>query len=678
MQPPSSGGPDLRDAPEPGDGEPDEASLERTVGEAAVVRAAFDQLPLISAVYAGPQHTVVAANAAMRAFFGRDDLIGAPIREALPELAGQHIFALLDEVFATGRSRTAREWRLQVDPGSTGQLQEVYLDFHLSPTTTPSGRITGVATYAYDVTAAVLARHEAEAQVAEAEQRAADARGVVTALQEALLPSTLPVLREARVAARYLVASRDQVAGGDWFDAIPLPDGTLALVVGDVVGHGVRASSAMGLMRAVLGDALATGRPPEEALARADAYAARTPRLRATTVALVVLDPATGALAYASCGQPPPLVVAADGTTRWLSDGAAGPLGTGAPGAPPRLAADALAPGEVVLLYSDGLVERPHRSIDDGMAELAEVAADAATNRALPLGAPTTPAERVCQLTVELLTRTGYDDDVTALAAYRLPAPHGDLHVATTTERDAIRQLRRSLDGWLDGLDPAAEARDAVELAVWEAVANAVDHAYPAGTTGPVVIDAVLGRDGVLECRITDEGTWRTPDVAETYRGRGLLMAERLADHLHVDHDSGRGTTVTVRHLLHRPAAVASAPDATAVPPERPPFSIDVEPPTGDSGDGAGPEGLLLRVRGPVDIATADEFARRLSSATRGGVLQVAVDLTGVTHLASAGVQTLLHAHDQLAAHGQQLRLVAAPGSAARAVLDLVQLDATG
>jgi serine phosphatase RsbU (regulator of sigma subunit) len=75
---------------------------------------------------------------------------------------------------------------------------------------------------------------------------------IVAELQEALLPTALPVLPRARIAARYLVAGHEQAAGGDWFDAIPLADGSVALVVGDVVGHGVAASAAMGQLRAVL------------------------------------------------------------------------------------------------------------------------------------------------------------------------------------------------------------------------------------------------------------------------------------------------------------------------------------------------------------------------------------------------------------------------------------------
>ena len=644
-----------------------DGELTRLIGEEGTVRTAFDQMPMIMAVYSGAEHTVVAANDALRSFFGRDELVGLPIRRALPELAGQHIFELLDEVFATGRSRVAREWRLQVDPGGTGELKEVFLDFHMAPSRDPQGEISGVLTYAADVTEQVVARQAAQDQAAAAEARYRDARSVVTALQEALLPTALPVLPGAALAARYLVAGRDQVAGGDWFDAVPGADGTVALVVGDVVGHGVAASAAMGQLRAVLGDALATGDGGAEALARADAFAARNPLLRATTVAVVVLDPASGALRYSTCGQPPPLVIGVDGTTRFLEDTATGPLGTGSP---PRLAEDVLGPGELVLLYSDGLIERPHRTLADGMAELAKVAADAAANRSLPKGAAPSPEERVCQLTVELLTRTGYDDDVTVLAAYRRPAAVGGLSLDVSTVRAELRQLRRELDDWLDGLRPVDTDREAIELAVWEAVANAVDHAYPPGETGPVRLDAELGTDGVLECRVRDSGRWRAPDPSVTYRGRGLLMAEQLVDVLQVrpaSPDGPAGTQVTLRHRLRRPAMlVSSAIGDAGGPADRPPFGLDVDPADGQP---------RVRVRGPVDVLTAEDLRRELSSASRGGVLSLSVDLSGVTLLASAGVQELHRTRDQLAAHGRSLLLRAPTGSVSAAVLDLVHLE---
>ena len=125
---------------------------------------------------------------------------------------------------------------------------------------------------------------------------AEDDRRIVAEFQEALLPTALPVLPQARIAARYLVAGHEQAAGGDWFDAIPLADGSVALIVGDVVGHGVAASAAMGQLRAVLAELLAAEKELAHVLERADAFAARTPALRAATLALVVLDPADGSL----------------------------------------------------------------------------------------------------------------------------------------------------------------------------------------------------------------------------------------------------------------------------------------------------------------------------------------------------------------------------------------------
>ena len=354
---------------EPSGGE----ELRSRVGDAEAVRAAFEEMPLLLMSTEGPEHTFVAANAVYREFVGKPAFIGIPIREAMPELAGQQVVEMFDRVYATGEPQTSREWRVQLERDEAGTVEEVYADFTVVPRRAPDGTVVGLLAFATDVTERVRERRTAQERVDEAQRRYHDARDVVTALQEALLPTALPVLPGARIVARYLVAAEDQVAGGDWFDAIPRADGSVVLVVGDVVGHGVTGSAAMGQLRAVLADALATDDDPLVALTRADAFAARTPLLRATTLAMVVLDPATGALHHASCGQPPPLVVGPDGATRFLSGTGTGPLGTGSA---PVLVEDELAADEVVLLYSDGLIERPNRTLEDGMEELATVAAD--------------------------------------------------------------------------------------------------------------------------------------------------------------------------------------------------------------------------------------------------------------------------------------------------------------
>jgi anti-sigma regulatory factor (Ser/Thr protein kinase)/anti-anti-sigma regulatory factor len=613
----------------------DDDTLGRLVGDANVVRDAFEQLPMVLMALDGPDHRLAAMNAAYRAFAGRSDIIGVAYRDAFPELAGQRQADLLDRVYATGEPETGP-------------------DFTVLPRRAADGTVNGLLIIATDVT----------------DQAAGNpaAREIAAELQEALLPTALPVLPQARIAARYLVAGHEQSAGGDWFDAIPLADGGVALVVGDVVGHGVAASAAMGQLRAVLAELLAAEVDLGRVLQRTDAFAARIPALRAATLALAVLDPADGTLRYATCGHPPPLVVGPGGAARYLEGTGTGPLGIGSA---PVLAVSALAPGELVLLYSDGLIDGPNRTVAEGMAELA-----AAASRALALGEDPAAAERVCQLTVGLLTRTGHADDITALAAQRLTGPVPALHLDLPSERPSLTTARDAFAGWLGRLDVAADDVDALHLAMVEVFTNAIEHAYPPDEPGLIEFDASLGDDGSVECVITDHGTWRQPDPAEADRGHGLMVAGHVVDTLLVSHPSqgtdgegAPGTTVTLRHRLRRPAILASGSyhSSPAEPPAEPVFTVDTSVAQGTT--------ARALVGGTVDITTADQLARRLLSVSRGGTVPLVADLTGVTQLASAGVRALYAVSAQLAAHGQNLTLVTALGSAVHGVLDLVRLD---
>ena len=663
----------------------DDDMLGRMVGEAGVVRDAFEQLPILLAALDGPDHRLAAMNAAYRAFTGRSDVMGVPYRDAFPGLATRPLRDMLDRVYATGRPETQTEWRAQIEsvsetPAAPGGLSEVYADFTVVPRRAADGAVTGLLVIATDVTDRVARQRVDEQRVDEQrERRPLAARGIVAEVQEALLPAALPVLPRARIAARYLVAGQEQWAGGDWFDAIPLAGGSVALVVGDVVGHGVAASAAMGQLRAVLTELLAAEADLGRVLERADAFAARSAALGAATLALAVLDPASGKLRYSTCGHPPPLVIGIDGTARYLEGTGTGPLGTGSP---PVVATSALAPGELVLLYSDGLVERPDRTIEEGMAELAVAAARAAAEQALDFAADPA-AERVCQRTVELLTRTGRDDDVTALAAQRLADPVPALRLELPSERPSLTTARDAFAGWLSRLDAAADDADALHLALVEVFTNAIEHAYPRGEPGIIELEARLGDDGNVECRVTDHGCWRQPDPADADRGHGLMVAGQVIDHLLVSHPplgpstraadgtaGSRGTIVTLRHRLGRPVILASGHDrARAAHPDEPPFTVDTS-----IAESATAQAL---VRGPVDITTADQLARRLLSVSRGGTVPLVADLTGVTQLASAGVRALYAVSGQMAAHGQDLTLITAPGSAAHAVLDLVRLAHT-
>ncbi|MBL1079325.1 SpoIIE family protein phosphatase [Nocardia sp. 2] len=713
-------------------GHADNDSPTSRIGDARVVREVFEAMPFMLFGLEGPDHTCTAVNAAFRKMTGRTELLGRPIREVVPEAAGQQVFAVLDRVYTTGEPEAAREWRVQVDRSGTGILEEVFVDFMVTPKSTGRGEITGLLVAAIDVTARVRQRQAEQRRAAEAEQRYRAVRDVVAELQNALLPRGLPILPGTHIAARYLVAGRDQAAGGDWFDAVVLPDGWVALIVGDVVGHGVAASAAMGRLRAVLDEALISAPDVETALARADSYAAADPALRAATLAVVVLDPIGGGFRYATLGHPPPLIVGAGGAARFLEPTGDGPLGLGAKprwdswfgpdarpgvrgplgyvpkikgesrfgfgalsgvggligtgaasgvggragaGAKPLLISDTLAVGETVLLYSDGLVERPGRPLSDGLAELAQVAADAAANRVFPRGAAPTPAERVCQLTVELLTRRGYDDDVTTLAAQRLTAPAAALVVDLDDGYAGVSRTRHEFSDWLDEFGVLDDTRSTLELAVDEVVTNAVEHAYRPGRPGPVRVEAGLLEDGVLQVRVIDQGRWREPDPVDTSRGLGLVVVEQLVDELRVAHPpqdaadprGSRGTVVTLRHRLHRLAMLASDTVAVPVPNgERPVFTTVVDTLATQP---------LLSVRGPIDVTTVEEFSRRMLTACRGGVLDLTVDLTEATLLASVGVRALHNLREQMAAHQQRLTLIAAPDSLAHTVLALVGLS---
>ena len=654
----------------------DDDELGQLTGDAAVVRDAFEQLPMVLMALDGPDHRLAAMNAAYRAFTGRSGVIGVAYRDVFPELAGQQVYELFDRVYATGEAETGTEWRAQIDldpqaPQTPPGMREVFADFTVAPRRAADGSVNGLLIMATDVTSRVMEQRAAQRRAAEAERKNPADRGIVAELQEALLPTALPVLPRARIAARYLVAGLEQAAGGDWFDAIPLDGGGVALVVGDVVGHGVAASAAMGQLRAVLAELLAAEKDLGQVLRRSDAFAARMPSLRAATLALAVLDPATGTLRYTTCGHPPPLVLGVDGTARYLAGTGTGPLGTGST---PMLASSVLAPGELVLLYSDGLVERPNRTIAEGMAELAAVAADAAANRSLTLDADPATAERVCQLTVELLTRTGHTDDITALAAQRLADPVPALHLSLPSERPSLTTARDAFAGWLSRLGAAADDWEALHLAMVEVFTNAIEYAYPRDEPGTIELDATLENDGSVACLVTDHGTWRTPDPDDADRGHGLMVAGHVVDKLLVSHPgpngtaASQGTTVILRHRLRRPAVLAPGHHGEpAAQPAQPRFTVDTSVTAGAT--------ARALVGGPVDITTADLLARRLLSVSRGGTVPLVADLAGVTQLASAGVRALYQVSEQLAAHGQELTLVAAADSATHLVLDLVRLD---
>lgn len=625
----------------------------------AAAMAAFEQNVLMISVVEGPDLVVVAANAALRGFTADKPLTGLTLAEAYGEMLSQQAHDLVTEAYRTGEAARGHEWRFELEEAS-GDRFVAYLDFVFFPVRDADGAVSGVVTQAEDVTARVQARLQEQEKQAATEKRYQDALQVAQRLQETLLPQTLPLLPGVDVGARYLLATEGGAAGGDWFDAVLRPDGRLAVVVGDVVGHGMLAVAAMGQLRAVLHERLLSSAPLAEAVEDLDRYARTSEGARAATVCVGVLDPTSGGVEYVTAGHPPPLVVGAGGEGRFLATTGSGPLGTGSTFHPLH---EQLGEDEVLLLYSDGIVERPGRTASENTVELAREAGTAYLDEAHLLSRSPRTVERVCELTLERLTRiSGYADDITLLAVQRVPTLV-PFHVSLDAVPLGVGVVRDELSLWLEALEVSAYDEMLVQHVAAELVTNAVDHAYPAGSPGRVEVSAEVAADGSLLLRVADRGTWSevTPDPEG---GRGLSMVRAMTDRVVVDR-SGAGTVVEVGHRLSRPARLLTGRQV-ARPVEGPPVPTVPFAATLDDDTGT------LHVQGPVDATSARQLRSVLRLGTRGGSRPLVVDLSRVTVLASAGVSVLYELH------GPSVQLLACAGSPAQHVLELVALPYEG
>jgi hypothetical protein len=230
-------------------------------------------------------------------------------------------------------------------------------------------------------------------------------RRTSSALQLAMLPVLPP---RPDLATRYLPASQALSVGGDWYEAVELGGGRLALVVGDTVGHGLAAATTMGQLRSACRALLLEGLSPSAALDGLDRFAQRLDGAESTTAFCAVLDPATGDVTYSSAGHPAPLVEA-DGTTAWLDQAGGLPLAVQVDEPRPE-ARHHLDPGDVLVLYTDGLVERRGESLETGFARLADLAR----------GQGGLDPEDLADHLIGALVAGDHDDDV-AVAVYRRP-----------------------------------------------------------------------------------------------------------------------------------------------------------------------------------------------------------------------------------------------------------------
>ena len=631
-------------------------------GDAAAVIRAFEDSPAIHVALQGPDHRIVAINAVTRRLLGDRRILGRPCGEAIPELAGQQLLERLDEVFSSGQPITARDWRVQLAADADDAIDlEWFVTFMMSPWRFADGSMRGVIVQAVDTTAQVQARRRAMQRGSEFRRRYRAALDVIDDLQRTLLPTSLPVLPRLELAARYLVADVEHAAGGDWFDGFVLADHRLAVVVGDVVGHGVAAAGTMSQLRSVLSYLLDSGMPLPEATTQLDRFAARIPGGFAATVCVVLVDPESGGLSYVTCGHPAPMVVDPAGTARFLPLSGHRPLGAGASADP---VTDRLETGEVLVLYSDGLVERPDRTWESGVAMLATVAGDAVLGRGLTRGAPGSVPERVCEHAVELMARPGHVDDVTVVAVQRRAVPVDPWYAQYPARADQLEAIRSDLRSWLRDQLVTQEDETALTLAVSEAAANSIEHAYRTKDGGTVRVQVNLTTNGDILLVVADDGRWRPPAAKPGTRGRGLAMVAEAVDDFSIDTESG-GTVVRMRRRLHRPIGVRSS--TGSVPMTEGTFKAVRSGPVG---------GRVVTVSGPVDLSSVADLHQQVLRAGRGGELPVTIDLNQVTHLGSGGVQLLhaLSATDEPGSLRHPPVLVAESASPAAFVLDMVGL----
>ncbi|WP_405764486.1 serine/threonine-protein phosphatase [Streptomyces sp. NBC_00080] len=364
------------------------------------------------------------------------------------------------------------------------------------------------------------------------------ARATALTLQRSLLPRGAPRQSAVEVAYRYLPAGDRVGVGGDWYDVIPLSGARVALVVGDVVGHGIHAAATMGRLRTAVRTLADIDLPPDELLTHLDDIVLRLSGETSddvdgeaagdlgATCLYAVYDPVSRRFTLARAGHVPPALVTPDGTAEILDLPPGPPLGLG--GVPFEAAEFELPEGSLLALYTDGLVESRDHDVDAGLARLRQA-----------LVRPAPSLEEVCDHVIETLLPTRPDDDVALLLARTHALGAGqvatwDLAAEPAAVSRARSDVSRQLSDW--GLE---ELGFTAELVVSELVTNAICYGRP-----PIRLRLI--HDRTLLCEVSD-GSSTTPHLRRARvfdeGGRGLLLVAQLAERWGTRH-ARRGKTV--------------------------------------------------------------------------------------------------------------------------------------
>ncbi|MFE2183114.1 SpoIIE family protein phosphatase [Streptomyces sp. NPDC059455] len=344
-------------------------------------------------------------------------------------------------------------------------------------------------------------------------------RTTAVTLQRSLLPQTLPRQAALEVASRYLPAGARAGVGGDWFDVIPLSGARVALVVGDVVGHGIQASATMGRLRTAVRTLADIDLAPDELLTHLDDLVTRlsseadaeTAGDIGATCLYAAYDPVSHRCCLARAGHPLPVMVTPDGTAELLDLPAGPPLGLG--GLPFESVEVDLPEGSLLALYTDGLIENRGCDLDEGLDMLRDL-----------IGRPAPSLEALCDTVLGSLLPERPEDDIALLIA-RTRALGTD-QVATwdlPSDPAVVAQARTSASAQLTawGLDDLVFT---TELVVSELVTNAIRYGQP-----PIRLRLIY--DGTVICEVSDASS-TAPHLRRARvfdeGGRGLLLVAQL------------------------------------------------------------------------------------------------------------------------------------------------------
>jgi anti-sigma regulatory factor (Ser/Thr protein kinase) len=309
-------------------------------------------------------------------------------------------------------------------------------------------------------------------------------------------------------------------------------------VVGDVVGKGVQAAASMSQLRNAIRAFSVERLKPSSVLSRLNRLAEEALDTSFATLAYMVLDPQRSVCRLSCAGHPPPVIAYPDGRVEFLDRARGLPLGTGI-AARYRQETIELPVGTVLVLYTDGLVERRGESIDEGLADL----------RAAVGGAPRNPEQLLEHILEQVVGSGERADDIALLAIRVLPVAPRVLHLRVPSNIDSMDLVRDAMRVWLGGVPFERGHAEDVVLVTWEACANAIEHAVDP-LSNYITVQAEV-EDSLVRVVVEDTGSWGSPSIRED-RGLGLRLIESLSSSVAIT-EGEAGTRITLEKVIGEP-----------------------------------------------------------------------------------------------------------------------------